>query len=579
MLCFRLLAPPVLIAGVGIIAGSASAACVSISKPADLEKVRKNLQGDYCLAADLDMSGVANFTPIGLPEFSPFVGTFDGRGHVIRNLTVKSEWHAGFFALVGDGFHRPVIKNLGLVNVNVVSTGDTSVSEVGGLAGTLNFKASIVDSYVTGKVSGENTLVGGLVGEQEGGTILRSHSAAAVHGGSAGGLVGDQESGSGAIIIQSYATGKVSGRGNIGGLVGNSRGTLLQSFASGPVIVPDGAQNVAGGLTGAYYGDSALQAQDCSKGPLKQVFATGPIIFNAKGDIYSHAGGLSGFVWDYCGYAQQDYAAGRVTLAHPKTTNAGGLVGECVACDSMVLKALYWDKETVGLKLSQMGQGVTTTQLQDALPKGFDPAIWDITPGVTFPFLALDGLDFWSPLAITVVGPKVFTFLPISQLEPSEYGISVNHAKAAGLAAVYTILARGIGITEGNIGLEESTIDQFWDDAAQKASFTGPLTEHASLGSFRKITGSTPLGSSNVITPLRSHKPVILRGRAGKKIYWMLATSFMVDSTGALKEVIADDPWSGRQVHIDPVTKHVAKPSGVAPPDFTVDGFEVVTLK
>lgn len=46
------------------------AACIAISKAADFSKIRKNLSGDYCLTADIDMSGVSNFTPIGLPEFA-----------------------------------------------------------------------------------------------------------------------------------------------------------------------------------------------------------------------------------------------------------------------------------------------------------------------------------------------------------------------------------------------------------------------------------------------------------------------------------------------------------------------------
>jgi hypothetical protein len=103
-------------------------------------------------------------------------------------------------------------------------------------------------------------------------------------------------------------------------------------------------------------------------------------------------------IWDYCGYAQQIYAAGRVTLAHPQSTYAGGLVSDCIACDSMTLAALYWNTQTTSLKLSPIGKPLTTAQLQTKLPGGFGSA-WGITPGVSFPYLKLAGLDFWGPLS------------------------------------------------------------------------------------------------------------------------------------------------------------------------------------
>src|SRR5438046_1340063 len=85
-----------------VLSSRAAATCTPISKPSDLNKIRANLGGNFCLTADIDLAGIANFTPIGLEgERHPFVGTFDGRGHVIRNLKITSDWLAGLFAIVG----------------------------------------------------------------------------------------------------------------------------------------------------------------------------------------------------------------------------------------------------------------------------------------------------------------------------------------------------------------------------------------------------------------------------------------------------------------------------------------------
>jgi hypothetical protein len=89
--------------------------------------------------------------------------------------------------------------------------------------------------------------------------------------------------------------------------------------------------------------------------------------------------------------------------------------------------------QTTALKQSPIGKPLTTLQLQAKLPVGFG-STGGITPGVSFPYLKLAGLDFWAPLAITTVGTNLFTFLPISQREKSEYSKAVAHADRAGLA-------------------------------------------------------------------------------------------------------------------------------------------------
>ena len=102
-----------------------------------------------------------------------------------------------------------------------------------------------------------NDRVGGLVGNNAGGTstISNSYAAGAVEGTtSVGGLVGENDGGT---IENSYATGAVEGTGaNIGGLVGKGNyGTIQSSYAAGAV---GGTGADRGGLVGGDVSSSAM---------------------------------------------------------------------------------------------------------------------------------------------------------------------------------------------------------------------------------------------------------------------------------------------------------------------------------
>jgi hypothetical protein len=68
-----------------------AAACIAISKPADLNKIRSNLGGNFCLTADIDLTGVANFRPIGV-GIDRSLRPFDGRGVSATSRSTSSWW-------------------------------------------------------------------------------------------------------------------------------------------------------------------------------------------------------------------------------------------------------------------------------------------------------------------------------------------------------------------------------------------------------------------------------------------------------------------------------------------------------
>lgn len=141
--------------------------CYTIIKTAqDLQNMKNNLTGKYILMNDIDLSGIANWTPIGT-EADSFKGIFDGNGFVIKNLTIDSNSeNVGLFG------HTTLatIKNVGLENVNIKAGAGTSESQinVGAFVGTAT-STTLSNVYVTGTIAGVNTdtndiYAGGLVG-------------------------------------------------------------------------------------------------------------------------------------------------------------------------------------------------------------------------------------------------------------------------------------------------------------------------------------------------------------------------------------------------------------------------------
>ena len=280
------------------------------------------------------------WTPIGTGDgLGPghggsFGATFEGNGHTISNLRVQREDSryrgVGMFNSAGEG---SVIRNLGLVDVDVSST----VRVVGGLVG--GGFGEISNSYVTGVVSGRG-YVGGLVGYVgETGVISDSYAAAAVTNRtdySGGGLAGANLG----AISESYATGDVTGNAfYLGGLVGHNRqGRITASYATGDVNSPAGQ---SGG---------ALVGRDT--GTIIACYATGGV----SGNWSVGAGGLVG---DSSGRVSYSYSTGSVSN---DSDRLGGLIG--ILSSAGEVDGNYWDTTTSGLTTGYGGTGKTTEELQ-----------------------------------------------------------------------------------------------------------------------------------------------------------------------------------------------------------------------
>ncbi len=202
------------------------------------------------LTANINLSGI-DWTPIGIDYNHRYTGTFDGGDHTITGLTVTgSDQYAGLF-----GYLSGTVKDVTLKDVKIESNNE--ISDVGGVAG--QSYGNIENCSVSGSVSvsGTNSIAGGVVGYQTGGSITGCSSSATVNaGGVAGGVVGLADGG--ATLTACYATGNVtiesSGTGSYfaGGVVGiNTVSTLKACYAWGSVTGSGSGTLYVGGVTGS----------------------------------------------------------------------------------------------------------------------------------------------------------------------------------------------------------------------------------------------------------------------------------------------------------------------------------------
>ncbi|MFC1653102.1 hypothetical protein ACFL3F_05215, partial [Planctomycetota bacterium] len=203
----------------------------------------------FKLMADIDLSSFSYDAALIAPDVDPcdlayqgtsFTGIFDGNRHAILNLTINGDSYLGLF---GRTEYQTEIKNLGVVDVNIVGFGHY----IGTLVG-FN-RGSIATSYSTGVVSGDKR-IGGLTGRNWG-SITMSYSNVTVNGNdNVGGLTANNYGS----ITASYSTGMVTANWNVGGLVGENYGNITASYSIGAV---SGDQRM-GGFIGRDGGDANI---------------------------------------------------------------------------------------------------------------------------------------------------------------------------------------------------------------------------------------------------------------------------------------------------------------------------------
>lgn len=145
---------------------------VLIHTAQELDQIRRNPKGRYALAADIDLSDISNWIPIG-DERIPFAGHFDGRGFRIKGLKVQqtNDGCAGLFGKAENALIRGVI----LEEPDILCN-HTTYGGVGPLLGWQSGGAVEDCAVFGGRVYadiGYESGVGGLVGLNQHGLMRR----------------------------------------------------------------------------------------------------------------------------------------------------------------------------------------------------------------------------------------------------------------------------------------------------------------------------------------------------------------------------------------------------------------------
>ena len=102
-----------------------------IATAEQLDAVRYNLNSNFVLVNDIDLSEYENWVPIGgildVKSYNGFQGTFDGKGHTIKNLKMNymllspedSGTHQYTYGLFANTQNSPSIKNIKMEDVDI----------------------------------------------------------------------------------------------------------------------------------------------------------------------------------------------------------------------------------------------------------------------------------------------------------------------------------------------------------------------------------------------------------------------------------------------------------------------------
>ena len=265
-------------------------------KLAELVNNGKNTTGKtFYLAADIDLEG-ESFTPIANRSVNnnyQFKGTFDGNGHVIKNMKINNSSRT-YQGLFGSLSAKAIVKNLGIQNADVKGGNYTGI-----LAG--NSEGIIENCYSTGIVEG-NERVGGIVGNSTK-DIDSTYSVSTVKANKYGaGIVGFTTKG----VSNSFTKGSVTTTGDYaGGLAGSIDGIVENCYSTANVK----GVNIVSALA-ARAGDAIIKS-----------YSTG----DAEG--YEFVGGAAGIVKKTSGDLNLDkiLSTGHITAVQKSGSLIGGM--------------------------------------------------------------------------------------------------------------------------------------------------------------------------------------------------------------------------------------------------------------
>lgn len=372
--------------------GEQGQAACDIDSWADLHAIRSELAKSYRLTTDLSSetdgyntyaSEAANegkgWLPIGEGE-SEFIGSFDGNGHRISDLSIRAELSEDGFEAIGlFGFvGRPGIFGDGIINNVILEDIDYQVSCPTDPFGF--FRADLN--------------LGGLMG-------FKQQSVEARHM-----MI------SGAISLD-YAACSVTLRGyTVGGVIGFNRGILDQAYANLTISVSDSTDDSFGGAqVGGIVGFNQGELTEVAfHGEINGPTSGGIAGFNDATIFDSYAVGTVAGQSKAAGIAAQNqgnfarsYFSGSVTLS--EEGDLAALVSDSTSSD--IGEASYWDQDVLGEVTDEFGSGLSGSQMRTAMSfAGWDfteTGPWTIEEGAYRSYPYLRAFDYDAPDTIEPV--------------------------------------------------------------------------------------------------------------------------------------------------------------------------------
>jgi hypothetical protein len=267
-------------------------------------------------AGKIKNRSIINATSSGSVIAGTYVGGFSG---FIEHSDISHSAVTGEGVISGSngvgGFAGQLLCESRIDNSNSTVNVTGAGTSVGGFAGDSvcgGIGPTVIDSYATGEVTGQN-FVGGFIGSALKTELERVYAEGNVLGSAyVGGLVGNYSAYSPSLkITDSHATGNVTGGQNVGGLVGiTAESRIEKSYATGDV---NASGSYAGGFAGQVNGHSTITTS----------YALGDV--SATSASLHGAGGFVGYV-AYNAFVYNSYARGTIT-APENTESVGGFVG------------------------------------------------------------------------------------------------------------------------------------------------------------------------------------------------------------------------------------------------------------
>ena len=183
---------------------------------------KQNSAAKAVLLSDIDMSGMPSWSPIGKSS-SAFTGTFDGQGHSIQNLVVKTnKSYSGLFGNTSGA----TIKNFSVGGTISVAEGSMEHGAVGYASNTTISDVHSSLNITTAKANNDTRHIGGIAGTMAAASNISrcSYAGTLTDAGTntVGGIVGYAD-GSNNIISHVLNSGKIQSKGaetNTGGILG-----------------------------------------------------------------------------------------------------------------------------------------------------------------------------------------------------------------------------------------------------------------------------------------------------------------------------------------------------------------------